>query len=235
MDIKKIALVLIAFFSLTTVSFSQINGQLISYADDGVKEIIEQEIEVEPTFLQGYIELNEEPEIVEEEEIFLETDVSPTYRINQIKEVSTYSKSLVASNGADFILSKGGFSLGSSSSEYNDSKTLVKNVRNQFGVHYQIKRFSLSGGVETVYDTTSVSEASRGMYLTPKLNLTDSLSFSVKNKVNQDATKFEPTFGLNYTPKYMQNSNIWLGTGATFRNNILESKNLNLRTNFYLF
>lgn len=233
MSIRKVALAIITTFFLAFPAFSEDEGRTtyVFELPDDAAEVVETK-EEEPVFLQGYIELNNEKH---DDDILLETDFSPKYRVNNIKKVSTYSKSLKSSDGNDFRLQKGNFSLSSSSYSYNDSNTLVKNVRQNFGATYEKNFFSLTGGLETTYGTGISAGASRGAYITPKLKLNNRTSISFKNKINQDATKYDTLLGIDYVPKYIKNSSIWLGGGTTFRNNAVESQTLNLKTNFYIF
>ena len=237
MDIKKFSICFLIYFLLISPTFAQVEQsgeiQRFVFELDEVAQVLEGSIETtQEQFLGDYIEIQKP---IQDDTIFLETGFAPAYKTNEIKKVSTYSKSLEAPQNADFRLKNGAISIGSRSYQYNDTTTIIKNVRQELGATVEKNRFSLTGGLETTYDTTNTSSASRAVFLTPKIKLSETTSISLKNKINQDATKYEPTLGLDYTPKNFQNSNVWFGAGATFRNNMVESQSLNLKTNFYLF
>ena len=212
--------------------------QQFVFSIDDAAEVVEQpqEEKQEKEFLEGYIEVKDEQEIKleEPEDILLETDFSPTYRVNEIKKVSTYSKSLELPSGSDTLFGNDKFGISSNSYQYNDGNTLNKNVRQELGATVRNKYFSLTGGLETTYDTTNINPASRGAFFTPKVFLGDKASLSFKNKISgQNMEKYEPTLGIDYAP--FKNSSIWFGAGATIRNNVMQSQSLNLKTNFYIF
>ena len=95
---------------------------------------------------------------------------------------------------------------------------------------------SLTGGLETTYDTTNISAACRGAFITPSIKLGERAQISFKNKISgQKLNKYEPMIGIDYTPKYIKNSSIWMGAGATILDNNMQSQSLNLKTNFYVF
>lgn len=231
---------LIIFFGISTSFASDVQEedsqvQQFVFELDEAAEAIEPEISAveEKPFLSGYIEQHQIPVA---DEILLDTDFNPTYRVNQIKKVSTYSKSLDTPKGYDELAGKGALSIVSKSYSYNDTTTLVKNVRQEIGATVKKDRFSLSSGLETTYDTTNINGASRGVFITPKVQLSDRAAISIKNKISgQDLNKYEPTVGIDYTPKYLKNSSIWMGAGATIRDNNIQSQSLNLKTDFYIF
>ena len=218
---------------------SEDNGELqqFVFAVDDADEVIEGAVEItqeeEKPFLGDYIELKE---TACDDDILLNTDFNPKYRVNQIKKVSTYSKSLEMPSGNDMVLGSDKFGITSKSTQYNDSNTLNKNLRQELGATVRGKYLSLTGGVETTYDTTNINPASRGAFITPSIRLGERASISFKNKINgQKLNKYEPMVGIDYTPKYIKNSSIWMGAGATILDNAMQSQSLNLRTNFYVF
>ena len=136
----------------------------------------------------------------------------------------------------DVKLGNSKFSVASKSTQYNDSNTLNKNLRQELGATVRGKYFSLTGGLETTYDTTNITSASRGAFITPSIKLGERASISFKNKISgQKLNKYEPMVGIDYKPKYIKNSSVWMGAGATILDNNMQSQSLNLRTNFYVF
>ena len=121
--------------------------QQFVFSIDDAAEVVEQpqEEKQEKEFLEGYIEVKDEQEIKleEPEDILLETDFSPTYRVNEIKKVSTYSKSLELPSSSDTLFGNDKFGISSNSYQYNDGNTLNKNVRQELGATVRNKYFSL--------------------------------------------------------------------------------------------
>ncbi len=205
------------------------------FALDDADEVIEGSVEMteEKPFLSDFIEVKEENC---DDEILLQTDFNPTYRVNQIKKVSTYQKTLDVPQAEDMVLGNDKFGISSKSTQYNDSNTLNKNLRQELGATVRGKYLSLTGGLETTYDTTNISAASRGAFITPSIKLGERAQISFKNKISgQKLNKYEPMIGIDYTPKYIKNSSIWMGAGATILDNNMQSQSLNLKTNFYVF
>lgn len=205
------------------------------FALDDADEVIEGSVEMteEKPFLSDFIEVKEENC---DDEILLQTDFNPTYRVNQIKKVSTYQKTLDVPQAEDMVLGNDKFGISSKSTQYNDSNTLNKNLRQELGATVRGKYLSLTGGLETTYDTTNISAASRGAFITPSIKLGERAQISFKNKISgQKLNKYEPMIGIDYTPKYIKNSSIWMGAGATILDNNVQSQSLNLKTNFYVF
>lgn len=244
MNIKKIILVFLLFFCTASVFASDVTlrgaidetvTRYIFDIDDNPQEEIRPdafEAEVKKPFLSDYIRQEE----ALDEDILLDTDFNPTYRVNQIKKVSTFSKSIDTPSAEDVIMGKGVFSVTSKSYQYNDTNTLNKNVRQELGATLKKDRFSVTSGLETTYDTNNINSASRGAFITPKLQLSECAAISFKNKISGDQLdKYEPLVGIDYTPKYLKNSSIWMGAGATIRDNNIQSQTFNLKTNFYLF
>ena len=242
MNIKKILFI----FFIMCVGFSPVYAEqteeggevqqfvfAVDDADDAHEGSVEITQEEEKPFLSDYIELEDE---AHDEEILLNTDFNPKYRVNQIKKVSTYSKSLDMPSSEDMKLGGDRFGITSKSTQYNDSNTLNKNLRQELGATVRGKYLSLTGGLETTYDTTNINSASRGAFITPSIRLGERASISFKNKISgQKMNKYEPTIGIDYKPKYIKNSSIWMGAGATILDNNMQSQSLNLRTNFYVF
>lgn len=209
--------------------------QKFVFALDDADEVIEGSVEMteEKPFLSDFIEVKEENC---DDEILLQTDFNPTYRVNQIKKVSTYQKTLDVPQAEDMVLGNDKFGISSKSTQYNDSNTLNKNLRQELGATVRGKYLSLTGGLETTYDTTNISAASRGAFITPSIKLGERAQISFKNKISgQKLNKYEPMIGIDYTPKYIKNSSIWMGAGATILDNNMQSQSLNLKTNFYVF
>ncbi len=209
--------------------------QKFVFAIDDANEVIEGSVEMteEKPFLSDFIEVKEENC---DDEILLQTDFNPTYRVNQIKKVSTYQKTLDVPQAEDMVLGNDKFGISSKSTQYNDSNTLNKNLRQELGATVRGKYLSLTGGLETTYDTTNISAASRGAFITPSIKLGERAQISFKNKISgQKLNKYEPMIGIDYTPKYIKNSSIWMGAGATILDNNMQSQSLNLKTNFYVF
>lgn len=209
--------------------------QKFVFALDDADEVIEGSVEMteEKPFLSDFIEVKEENC---DDEILLQTDFNPTYRVNQIKKVSTYQKTLDVPQAEDMVLGNDKFGISSKSTQYNDSNTLNKNLRQELGATVRGKYLSLTGGLETTYDTTNISSASRGAFITPSIKLGERAQISFKNKISgQKLNKYEPMIGIDYTPKYIKNSSIWMGAGATILDNNMQSQSLNLKTNFYVF
>ena len=209
--------------------------QKFVFAIDDADEVIEGSVEMteEKPFLSDFIEVKEENC---DDEILLQTDFNPTYRVNQIKKVSTYQKTLDKPQSEDMVLGNDKFGITSKSTQYNDSDTLNKKLRQEVGATVRGKYLSLTGGLETTYDTTNISSASRGAFITPSIKLGERASISFKNKISgQKLNKYEPMIGIDYTPKYIKNSSIWMGAGATILDNNMQSQSLNLKTNFYVF
>ena len=150
-------------------------------ADDALEGSVEITQEEEKPFLSDYIELEDE---THDEEILLNTDFNPKYRVNQIKKVSTYSKSLDMPSSEDMKLGGDRFGITSKSTQYNDSNTLNKNLRQELGATVRGKYLSLTGGLETTYDTTNINSASRGAFITPSIRLGERASISFKNKIH---------------------------------------------------
>lgn len=213
----------------------QQNLQQFVFAIDDADEVIEGSVEVteEKPFLSDFIEMKEENQ---DNDILLETDFNPTYRVNQIKKVSTYQKTLDIPQAEDMVLGNDKFGISSKSTQYNDTDTLNKKLRQELGATVRGKYLSLTGGLETTYDSTNISSASRGAYITPSIKLGERASISFKNKISgQKLNKYEPMIGIDYKPKYIKNSSVWMGAGATILDNNMQSQSLNLRTNFYVF
>ena len=209
--------------------------QKFVFAIDDADEVIEGSVEMteEKPFLSDFIEVKEENC---DDEILLQTDFNPTYRVNQIKKVSTYQKTLDVPQAEDMVLGNDKFGITSKSTQYNDTDTLNKKLRQEVGATVRGKYLSLTGGLETTYDTTNISSASRGAFITPSIKLGDRAQISFKNKISgQKLNKYEPMIGIDYTPKYIKNSSIWMGAGATILDNNMQSQSLNLKTNFYVF
>lgn len=205
------------------------------FALDDADEVIEGSVEMteEKPFLSDFIEVKEENC---DDEILLQTDFNPTYRVNQIKKVSTYQKTLDVPQAEDMVLGNDRFGVTSKSTQYNDTDTLNKKLRQEVGATVRGKYLSLTGGLETTYDTTNISAASRGAFITPSIKLGERAQISFKNKISgQKLNKYEPMIGIDYTPKYIKNSSIWMGAGATILDNNVQSQSLNLKTNFYVF
>ena len=205
------------------------------FALDDADEVIEGSVEMteEKPFLSDFIEVKEENC---DDEILLQTDFNPTYRVNQIKKVSTYQKTLDVPQAEDMVLGNDKFGITSKSTQYNDTDTLNKKLRQEVGATVRGKYLSLTGGLETTYDTTNISAASRGAFITPSIKLGERAQISFKNKISgQKLNKYEPMIGIDYTPKYIKNSSIWMGAGATILDNNMQSQSLNLKTNFYVF
>ncbi len=240
MNFKNLFIFFILFFcaaSLNVMAEEQQKEELqkFVFAIDDADEVIEGSVEVveQKPFLSDFIEVKNENC---DDEILLQTDFNPTYRVNQIKKVSTYQKTLEMPKTEDMVLGNDKFGISSKSTQYNDSNTLNKNLRQELGATVRGKYLSLTGGVETTYDTTNINSASRGAFITPSLKLGDRASISFKNKISgQKLNKYEPMIGIDYTPKYIKNSSIWMGAGATILDNNMQSQSLNLRTNFYVF
>ena len=209
--------------------------QKFVFALDDADEVIEGSVEMteEKPFLSDFIEVKEENC---DDEILLQTDFNPTYRVNQIKKVSTYQKTLDVPQAEDMVLGNDKFGITSKSTQYNDTDTLNKKLRQEVGATVRGKYLSLTGGLETTYDTTNISSASRGAFITPSIKLGERAQISFKNKISgQKLNKYEPMIGIDYTPKYIKNSSIWMGAGATILDNNMQSQSLNLKTNFYVF
>ena len=209
--------------------------QKFVFAIDDANEVIEGSVEMteEKPFLSDFIEVKEENC---DDEILLQTDFNPTYRVNQIKKVSTYQKTLDVPQAEDMVLGNDKFGITSKSTQYNDTDTLNKKLRQEVGATVRGKYLSLTGGLETTYDTTNISAASRGAFITPSIKLGERAQISFKNKISgQKLNKYEPMIGIDYTPKYIKNSSIWMGAGATILDNNMQSQSLNLKTNFYVF
>lgn len=241
MNLLKFFIFFILFFFAAPVSTpaqeEQQEGEVqrFVFAIDEADEALEGSVEItgEKPFLSDFIEVEDE---YAEDEILLETDFNPTYRVNQIKKVSTYSKTLEMPQAEDVKIGNSKFSLTSKSNEYNDSNTLNKNLRQELGATVRGKYLSLTGGLETTYDTTNITSASRGAFITPSIKLGERASISFKNKISgQKLNKYEPMVGIDYKPKYIKNSSIWMGAGATILDNNMQSQSLNLKTNFYVF
>ncbi len=241
MNLLKFFIFFILFFFAAPVSTpaqeeqQEGEAQRFVFAIDEADEALEGSIEIteEKPFLSDFIEVEDE---YAEDEILLETDFNPTYRVNQIKKVSTYSKTLEMPQAEDVKIGNSKFSLTSKSNEYNDSNTLNKNLRQELGATVRGKYLSLTGGLETTYDTTNITSASRGAFITPSIKLGKRASISFKNKISgQKLNKYEPMVGIDYKPKYIKNSSIWMGAGATILDNNMQSQSLNLKTNFYVF
>ncbi len=240
MNFKNLFIFFILFFcaaSLNVMAEEQQKEELqkFVFAIDDADEVIEGSVEVveQKPFLSDFIEVKNENC---DDEILLQTDFNPTYRVNQIKKVSTYQKTLEMPQAEDMVLGNDKFGISSKSTQYNDSNTLNKNLRQELGATVRGKYLSLTGGVETTYDTTNINSASRGAFITPSLKLGDRASISFKNKISgQKLNKYEPMIGIDYTPKYIKNSSIWMGAGATILDNNMQSQSLNLKTNFYVF
>ena len=240
MNFKNLFIFFILFFcaaSLNVMAEEQQKEELqkFVFALDDADEVIEGSVEVveQKPFLSDFIEVKNENC---DDEILLQTDFNPTYRVNQIKKVSTYQKTLEMPQAEDMVLGNDKFGISSKSTQYNDSNTLNKNLRQELGATVRGKYLSLTGGVETTYDTTNINSASRGAFITPSLKLGDRASISFKNKISgQKLNKYEPMIGIDYTPKYIKNSSIWMGAGATILDNNMQSQSLNLKTNFYVF
>ena len=240
MNFKNLFIFFILFFcaaSLNVMAEEQQKEELqkFVFAIDDADEVIEGSVEVveQKPFLSDFIEVKNKNC---DDEILLQTDFNPTYRVNQIKKVSTYQKTLEMPQAEDMVLGNDKFGISSKSTQYNDSNTLNKNLRQELGATVRGKYLSLTGGVETTYDTTNINSASRGAFITPSLKLGDRASISFKNKISgQKLNKYEPMIGIDYTPKYIKNSSIWMGAGATILDNNMQSQSLNLRTNFYVF
>ena len=209
--------------------------QKFVFALDDADEVIEGSVEMteEKPFLSDFIEVKEENC---DDEILLQTDFNPTYRVNQIKKVSTYQKTLDVPQAEDMVLGNDKFGISSKSTQYNDSNTLNKNLRQELGATVRGKYLSLTGGLETTYNATNITSASRGAFITPSIKLGERAQISFKNKISgQKLNKYEPMIGIDYTPKYIKNSSIWMGAGATILDNNMQSQSLNLKTNFYVF
>ncbi len=209
--------------------------QKFVFALDDADEVIEGSVEMteEKPFLSDFIEVKEENC---DDEILLQTDFNPTYRVNQIKKVSTYQKTLDVPQAEDMVLGNDKFGISSKSTQYNDSNTLNKNLRQELGATVRGKYLSLTGGLETTYDATNITSTSRGAFITPSIKLGERAQISFKNKISgQKLNKYEPMIGIDYTPKYIKNSSIWMGAGATILDNNMQSQSLNLKTNFYVF
>lgn len=240
MKFKKLFIFFILFFCAAIcpiVAEEQQQGELSKFvfALDDADEVIEGSVEMteEKPFLSDFIEVKEENC---DDEILLQTDFNPTYRVNQIKKVSTYQKTLDVPQAEDMVLGNDKFGISSKSTQYNDSNTLNKNLRQELGATVRGKYLSLTGGLETTYDTTNISSASRGAFITPSIKLGERAQISFKNKISgQKLNKYEPMIGIDYTPKYIKNSSIWMGAGATILDNNMQSQSLNLKTNFYVF
>ena len=238
MNAKNLFIFFILFFCAAlcpTMAEQQEELQRFVFAVDDADEVIEGSVEMteEKPFLDGFIEVKEENL---DEEILLESDFNPTYRVNQIKKVSTYHKTLETPQTEDVFLGNDKLGISSKSTQYNDTGTLNKKLRQELGATVRGKYLSLTGGFETTYDTTNISAASRGAYITPSIKLGDRASISFKNKISgQRLNKYEPMVGIDYIPKYIKNSSIWMGAGATILDNNMQSQSLNLKTNFYVF
>ena len=243
MNFKKLFIFFILFFFAAPVSSyaqeqenEQQEAKQLVLAVDEADDILEGSVEIteEKPFLSDFIEVKEDEPF--EDEILLETDFNPTYRVNSIKEVKTYSKTLELPAAEDVKIGSTKFNIASKSTQYNDSNTLNKNVQQELGATVRGKYLSLTGGFETTYDTTNITSASRGAFITPSIRLGERASISFKNKISgQKLNKYEPMVGIDYKPKYIKNSSIWMGAGATILDNNLQSQSLNLRTNFYVF
>ena len=239
MNAKKLFIFFILFFCVATNSLmaeeQQNEVQQFVFAIDDADEVVEGSVEIneQKPFLGDYIEVKDENL---DEDILLQTDFSPTYRVNQIKKVSTYQKTLDMPQAEDMVLGSDKFGISSKSTQYNDTDTLNKKLRQELGATVRGKYLSLTGGLETTYDTTNVSSASRGAFITPSIRLGERASISFKNKISgQRLNKYEPMVGIDYKPKLIKNSSVWMGAGATILDNNMQSQSLNLRTNFYVF
>ena len=240
MNLKKIFIFSILFFFAAPIIVQaqeqqDSEPQRFVFAIDEADEALEGSVEVveQKPFLSDFIEVKDENA---DDDILLQTDFSPTYRVNQIKKVSTYSKTLELPQAEDVKLGNSKFSVASKSTQYNDSNTLNKNLRQELGATLRGKYLSLTGGLETTYDTTNITSASRGAFITPSIKLGERASISFKNKISgQKLNKYEPMVGIDYKPKYIKNSSVWMGAGATILDNNMQSQSLNLRTNFYVF
>ena len=215
MNLKKFFIFFILFFFAAPIIVQaqeqqDSEPQRFVFAIDEADEALEGSVEVveQKPFLSDFIEIKDENA---DDDILLQTDFSPTYRVNQIKKVSTYSKTLELPQAEDVKLGNSKFSVASKSTQYN-------------------------GGLETTYDTTNITSASRGAFITPSIKLGERASISFKNKISgQKLNKYEPMVGIDYKPKYIKNSSVWMGAGATILDNNMQSQSLNLRTNFYVF
>ncbi len=238
MNTKKPFIFFILFFCVLTCPLMAEEQQELKqyvFAVDDADQVIEGSVEMEEEkpFLSDFIEVKDENV---DEEILLQSDFNPTYRVNQIKKVTTYQKTLDAPQAEEMVLGNDKFGISSKSTQYNDSNTLNKNLRQELGATVRGKYMSLTGGLETTYDLTNANSASRAAFVTPSIRLNDRASISFKNKISgQKLNKYEPTIGIDYKPKYIKNSTIWMGAGATILDNNVQSQSLNLKTNFYVF
>ncbi len=176
----------------------------------------------------------------EQEDIVMDSGFFHQYKVNQTKEFETFKDTLEKKPAEDLKIGNDVFNISTRSVQYNSSTTTAKKFYQEIGATFKHQAFSLTSGMDAIYDVGSnvatVSGASTGAFITPKLQLGNRAAISLKNKFSgQKMEYYEPYLGLNYSPKFLKNSDFFIGAGATFKDNVLQSQSFKFVTNFYLF
>ena len=97
------------------------------------------------------------------------------------------------------------------------------------------KFLNIAGGVETNYRDIDQNPASRKLYITPKLKITDKINLIFPNKYNISSGATDHDIGLNISPFKSKSFDFGVYSGLTKNSSGKTTQSVNFSTNIYLF
>lgn len=97
------------------------------------------------------------------------------------------------------------------------------------------KFLKFGGGLETNYRGLDQNPASRKLYFTPELKITNKIKLAFPNKYNIQSGSTDHDIGLNISPFESKSMDFGVYTGLTRTKEGKTTESINFSTNFYLF
>ena len=117
----------------------------------------------------------------------------------------------------------------------NKNDYFQNRLKQRTELKYQKEFFELSSGYETSYASTDASKRGQAVFVEPKLKFGNRFSLKLNNSVNPVTQRFTQEFGVNYTPKYIKNSNFGISNETTFGENSIIKQRMNFTSNFFIW
>ncbi len=169
------------------------------------------------------------------DEIFLDNKVKLKYKTNIVPTVKPFVYNLQKDTTASGLNVKRGDFLFSSSSQKAKNDYFTDSLHQRTEARFLKKSFEVATGFETKYDNADASTSSQKLYLAPKINLSDEVSFIFNNKVDPTSTTLEQEVGVSFKPKILPNSVFKLMGGATVQNGVEKSQKVRFNTDLFLW
>ncbi len=117
----------------------------------------------------------------------------------------------------------------------NKNDYMQDRLKQRTELKYKKEYFELSSGYETSYASVDASKRGQTVFLEPKFKFGERFSLKLNNSVNPITQRFTQELGVNYTPKYIKNSNFGISNETTFGENSIIKQRMNFTSNFFLW